>query len=140
LVRYDNKGIKCYYLHHSASANVNFTLTTINNGVYQGRPDGSEKNMAVVKYNADTEGALGEYYARNAAFHAGETDSLTMNLAIEVTPTYIKIYVDGECIFTCTNEADLGLFDGDSQCVGVGFNTYKTGTTFTNMVFTPYEQ
>ena len=140
LVRYDNKSIKCYYLHHSASSNVNFTLTSINNGIYQGRPDGSEKNIQVVKYNADTEGTLGEYYARNAAFHAGETDSLSMNLAIEVMPTYIKIYVDGECIYTCTNEADLGLFDGDAQCVGVGFNTYQTGTTFTNFVFTPYEQ
>ena len=63
-----------------------------------------------------------------------------MNLAIEIMPDYIKIYVDGECIYTCTNEADLGLFDGDAQCVGVGFNTYTTGTTFTNMVFTPYEQ
>lgn len=140
LVKYSNGEIKCYYLHHSVSGNVNFTLTTINNGIYQGRPDGSEKNIQVAKYTADTEGALGEYYARNAAFHAGETDSLTMNLAIEIMPDYIKIYVDGECIYTCTNEADLGLFDDNAQCVGVGFNTYTTGTTFTNMVFTPYEQ
>ncbi len=140
LINYNNTSIKCYYLHHSVSGNVNFTLTTINNGVYQGRPDGSEKNIKVAKYTADTEGALGEYYARNVAFHAGETDSLTMNLAIEIMPDYIKIYVDGECIYTCTAEEDLGLFDGDAQCVGVGFNTYTTGTTFTNMVFTPYEQ
>ncbi len=140
LIRYDDENVTCYYLHHSVSGNVNFTLTTIMNGDYQLRPSGENKNIQVVKYNADTEGALGEYYARNAAFHASETDSLTMNLAIEIMPDYIKIYVDGECIYTCTAEEDLGLFDDDANCVGVGFNTYTTGTTFTNMVFTPYEQ
>ncbi len=138
LIKYDNKAIKCYYLHHNVKANANFTLTTINEGIYQGRPDGSKKNIQVVNYTAETQGKLGEYHVRNADFHSGKTESLTVNLGMEVTPTYIKIYVDGECIYTCENEADLGLFDGDANCIGVGFNTRTAGTTFTNFVFTPY--
>ena len=139
LIRYDNSAIRCYYLHHSASANENFTLTTIYDGVYQGRPDGTKKNIQVIKYNAETAGALGAYHAKNAAFHAGETESLTFNLAIESMPNYVKIYVDGECIYTCETAGNVNLFANLNECVGVGFNTYAIGTTFTNFSFIPYE-
>jgi hypothetical protein len=95
--------------------------------------------LVVKKYNESTTGKVGEYYARNAAFVAGETDSLTFNLAVEVLNTYIKVYVDGELYIEYTNATGLGMFDDDATCIGVGFTSATTGTKFANYTFTAME-
>ncbi len=140
LVDYANSSICCYYLHHNAKANSNFTLTTINNGVYSGKPDGTKGTLAVISYKEATEGKLGEYYAKNKAFSSGETDSLTFNLGIEIMPEYIKIYLDGECVYTYTATEGLSLFADNEKCIGVGFNAYSIGTVFSNMSFISYDE
>lgn len=137
-VEYGNKSICCYYLHHNAKANSNFTLTTINNGVYGGKPGGTTGSLAVISYKEATEGALGAYYAKNKAFSSGTSDSLTFNLGIEITASFIKVYVDGVCVYTYSESDGLGLFDSNASCVGVGFNAYSIGTEFSNMSFVPH--
>lgn len=137
-VLYTDASVSGYYVHHSIQANANFTLTTIYQGVYQQHPDGTKGNLNVCSYKSTSTGALGAYYAKCKDFLDGKTSSLSFNLAVEVMPEYIKVYLDGECIINYTTAAGLGLFDSVNGCVGVGFNTAKVGTVFSNMSFVPY--
>ena len=129
-VLYSNSENNAYYLHHNLSANANFTLASIVNGKYT--TGGSVKN-----YNASTEGVLGEYFQRCAAFLNGESAAVTVTLSIEVTEETIRIYIDGECVIE--NSSYGGKFDEDESCVGIGFLAYGCGTSFRNIAFTPVQ-
>lgn len=117
-----------YYLYHNNSANANFTLASYVNGKYT-------TGGTVKKYDASTAGALGQYHARNVAFMNGETSRLSVHMAIEVSPSGIKVYIDGELII----ENASYTFAGVDACLYVGFNAYGCGATFTDFVFTPIE-
>ncbi len=119
-----------YYLYHNQGLNENFTLASVVNGKYT-------TGGTVKKYTADTEGALGAYQKRNALFNTGAASSVKVRMGIEITPTEINIYIDGEKIITNTTYG--GKFDDNNDCTGWGFVGYGVSARFENIVFTPFE-
>lgn len=129
-VAFNNTAINGYYMHHNQKANVNFTLATIQKGVYT-------THGSVFKYSATSSGAILDYYNRNKDFIDGKTDFVKVRMGIEISATFIKFYIDGELFGTVTKADALGLFDDKAECIGVGFVAAKAGTRFENFEFIP---
>lgn len=135
-----------FYFHHNISANSRFVLVDYYDK-YRGLND---KDHLSISYNASSGaegGGLRKYYEDNVAFRNGSASALVFTEAVEITPTAIKFYINGELIGSFTNAAVIkiftegGSFGGKSikASIGVGFTTNVAGTRFSNIKFTPYE-
>ena len=109
------------------------------NGVYTTK-DSSGKGIS--KVSSSTAYKETDYYSRNAAWKAGETDSVTVNIAIERTKeNKINVYVDGEVLISnfALPQYIIDIVDNNSACIGVGFVSGGKGTSFANFKFEPAE-
>lgn len=136
-----------FYLHHNVSANSRFVLVDY----YDGYRGVNAQDYKSISYNASSgsgEGGIRKYYEDNLALASGEIDELVFTEAIEVTPTAINIYINGELIGSYKDTSVIEMFtEGGTYngkeikaATGVGFTSSVAGTKFSGFKFTPYTE
>jgi len=132
------------FMYHNLAANSRFAILSYYNDYrgYELAIGKTSVDWRNVSYGTSTNSALVAYRERNAAFLAGETDSVTVRLGLESMPGAINMYVDGVLIGTYTGEYADALTKGptlaglgDPVATGVGFTASATGVIFSNPAY-----